>query len=873
MQISCWERISGSTFLTLRLEFYPQQGFISMITRIFSLKLFFIFLISSPDLILAQQSLQSPAEYLGYELGEHYTPHHRVLSYMQHVAANSDRVSLHQYGTTYERRELVYLIVTTPGNQTNIEEIRLNNLRITGLEEGEPTDLQKAIVWLSYNVHGNETSSSETAMKTLHALADPGNRHLERWLENTVVILDPILNPDGRDRYVNWYNQMEGVDFNPLIDAREHHEEWPGGRSNHYYFDLNRDWAWQTQVETRQRVNIYQEWMPHIHVDFHEQSYTAPYYFAPAAEPFHKAITDWQREFQTTIGENHMTYFDEQGWLYFTREVFDLFYPSYGDTWPTFNGAIGMTYEQAGHGLAGRGIIIPEGDTLTLRNRLTRHHISGMSTIEVTSQHVRRVISEFRSHFHRAMNNPDGDYKTYVVKADNHPDRLYALLRYLDDQKIRYGLAGASRNVEAYNFQTGETESTRVGENDILISAYQPQSQLIRVLFEPRPELADSLTYDITAWEAHYRFGIDGYALTRRMEPDTRVSPEQYRDFKEIGDAGEPYAYLVPWKSMDDARFLADILDKGLQARFSRVPFSIDDQAYDKGTLIITSAGNSMENFDQLVIDAAREHARQLHRAETGFVATGADFGSANVRLIETPDVAMLMGEGTVSTSAGEIWHFFDRQLEYPVTVLNTQRFSDIDLAQFEVLVLPSGNYSGVLTDDAVDRLRDWVQNGGRLIAIGTANGVLAGKNGFNLSTKLDETDVPDEPEALLKPFGERERDAVQRANRGSIYRITLDPTHPLAFGYDDAYFSLKLDANAYTYMENGWNVGAAKPGAHMSGFIGHEAKANLEQTLTFGVQVMGSGSVIYLIDNPLFRGFWENGKLLFVNSVFFVGQ
>ncbi|MEX0994895.1 MAG: M14 family metallopeptidase, partial [Balneolaceae bacterium] len=504
----------------------------------------------------AQSSLQSPEEFLGYELGERFTPHHLVLDYMKHATETSDRVTLQTYGRTYGNRELVYLTLTTSENHANIEEIRTNNLKLTGLVDGEPTDNLKAIVWLSYNVHGNEASSSEAAMKTLYELINPMNIQAARWLENTVVILDPMLNPDGRDRYVNWYNQTAGKHFNPLYDAREHHEPWPGGRTNHYYFDLNRDWAWLTQIESRQRISAYQQWMPHVHVDFHEQGYHSPYYFAPAAEPFHEAITDWQREFQSTIGQNHTEYFDDQGWLYFTREIFDLFYPGYGDTWPTFNGAIGMTYEQAGHSEAGLGITKQEGDTLTLKDRLTRHHMTGISTVETASQQARRMISEFQSHFHRANNSPESEYKTFVIKAENHPDKIYNLLTFLDQKQISYGRSNTGRNLDAYNFATGQSESIRVEPDDILISAYQPQSQLIRVLFEPRPELADSLTYDITAWETHYRFGLEGYASASRMEPDEEIRAETFRSYTGIGDADRPYAYLVPWQSMDDARFL-----------------------------------------------------------------------------------------------------------------------------------------------------------------------------------------------------------------------------------------------------------------------------------------------------------------------------
>lgn len=839
--------------------------------------LLFLFGSLSVSPIQAQSSLQSPEQFLGYELGEKFTPHHRVLDYMKHAAETSDRVTLQQYGTTYENRELIYMILTTSENHGNIEEIRTNNLKLTGLVDGEPTDNLKAILWLSYNVHGNEASSSEAAMKTLYELAIPTNTETARWLSNTVIILDPMLNPDGRDRYVNGYNQTVGKQFNPHIDAREHHEPWPGGRTNHYYFDLNRDWAWQTQIESKQRISAYQQWMPHIHVDFHEQNYNAPYYFAPAAQPFHNAITDWQREFQTTIGKNHTEYFNEEGWLYFTREVFDLFYPSYGDTWPTFNGAIGMTYEQAGHGLAGLGILKQEGDTLTLNDRLTRHHTTGISTVETTSQHSRRIISEFQSHFRRASNNPEGEYKTFIIKGENHPDKIHDLLTFLDETQIEYGRANTGRTLDAYNFSTGESENIRVEQNDILISAYQPQSQMVRVLFEPQPELSDSLTYDITAWESHYRFGLEGYASSSRIEPDEEIRPEAFHTFTEIGEADRPYAYIIPWKSMDDARFLAEIMNKNVNIRFSSEPFTIESREYDAGTLVITRSTNKLhgDKFDELVPEVARKHARQLHRAETGFVEKGSDFGSSTVRFMEVPEIAVLSGHGTSSNSTGEIWHFFDRQLHYPVTLIDSNHLPNADLFRFDVLILPSGSYNESLNDTLLSQIQQWVRKGGRLIAVGNANRILSDQEGFALKEKTKEEISSDEnPESKLKVYGEQQRESIRETNPGSIYRISLDKTHPLAFGYEEIYHSLKLDSDAYHYLDDGWNVGTVKQeNDHLSGFIGHQAKSNFEQTLTFGVQPMGSGAVVYLIDNPLFRGFWENGKLLFTNAVFMVGQ
>ncbi len=267
------------------------------------------------------QTPPSPENYLGYELGTQYTPHYKIAAYFKAVAqAFPELVKVEKYGETFEGRELLLAFVSASQNIQQLEEIRSNNLRLTGtLKDKSGSTSATAIVWLSYNVHGNEPSSSEAAMKTLYALVSSLNPFNKEWMKNTVVIIDPCLNPDGRDRYVNWFNSVKGSNGNADPQSREHNEPWPGGRSNHYNFDLNRDWAWQTQVETQQRMVKYNQWLPHVHVDFHEQYFNNPYYFAPAAEPFHEVITPWQREFQTIIGKNNAKYFDLNGWLYFTR--------------------------------------------------------------------------------------------------------------------------------------------------------------------------------------------------------------------------------------------------------------------------------------------------------------------------------------------------------------------------------------------------------------------------------------------------------------------------------------------------------------------------------------------------------------------------
>lgn len=823
----------------------------------------------------AQEDVQSPSGFLGYELGTHWTPHYKVLNYFRHVAEISPMVELQQYGTSNEGKELVIAKISSVENMSRLTEIRTNNLRRTGLVDGEPSGDRIAVVWLSYNVHGNETSSSEAALKTIYELVRPGNSETKQWLQNTVVIIDPMINPDGRDRYVHWYTETAAGRQNINRDAREHREPWPGGRTNHYYFDLNRDWAWLTQKESRHRTEIYQQWMPHIHVDFHEQGINSPYYFAPAAVPFHNAITEWQRNFQFTIGKNHARYFDENGWLYFTREVFDLFYPSYGDTYPIFNGAIGMTYEQAGGGSAGLGVLKEEGDTLSLKDRLMHHYTTGLSTVEITSKNADRVIEEFAAYYQTSRNNPEGEYKTYVIKSDT-TDALTDMLGLLEQHKVQYGQATESGTYSAYNYRSGQAERVEVKERDLVISAYQPKSVLARIFFEPQPELEDSLTYDITAWSLPYAYGLEGYALSDHISWEP-VQIDNPNIVNELG--GKAYAYLAEWKNLGDVKMLAGLLKKDIVVRYATEPFSIEGRNYSRGTLIITRAGNKNmgDRFDRVVQSVASNYNQEIYAVSTGFVSSGSDFGSSSVQFLERPNIALLSGEGTSSNRVGEIWHFFDRQINYPVTLIDTDYFNRVELDAYDVLILPSGYYGNILGDEQLGEIREWISNGGRLLAVQGANGYLAGKDGFSLSEKESGGDGEEEDETgdpgELDSYSERQRQRVPGSNAGSIYRITMDETHPLAFGYENEYFSLKLDTDSYSFLERGWNVGVVREDALMSGFVGHEARQELENTLTFGVQNMGNGAVIYMIDNPLFRGFWYNGKLLFSNAVFLVGQ
>jgi hypothetical protein len=819
--------------------------------------------------------LQSPEQFLGYKIGARYTPHWRIVDYYKHVAAAvPNMVKLQPYGQTNEGRPLMVAFVSAATNISNLEAIRTNNLALAQeATTAGNTSNAPAIVWLSYNVHGNETSSSEAALLTLYSLVDPANTKTKQWLQNTLVIMDPCLNPDGRDRYVNWFTSVTGKNYNPAPETREHREPWPGGRSNHYNFDLNRDWAWQTQVESQQRLKLYNQWLPQVHVDFHEQGVNQPYYFAPAAQPYHEVITRFQRDFQHTIGTNHARYFDEQGWLYFTKEVFDLLYPSYGDTYPTYNGSIGMTYEQGGGPAGGAAVLTDEGDTLTLLDRATHHYTTGLSTIEVASQNSNKLLGEFQSFYKNAATNGIGEYKSYVIKhSAKDEQRINTLLQLLSKNGIRY-TTGRSGNFRGFNYDSGKEEGFSVANADIVIPGAQPKGTMVKVLFEPQTKVVDSATYDITAWALPYVYGLKAYA-TRQAIPVGANLTSSYIPASVNNAAANPYGYVIPWTGLQSVKLVGQLLQRGIKLRYSEQPFTVGGQSFDRGAVIILRTSNQgRPDLWNEVRTLANAQGVTLAAISGGLVEAGFDLGSSKVHPMKSRRIAVLTGEGVSSLGAGEVWHYFDNDINYPVSMINAADFGRVNWNNYDVIVMPDGNYRFLNEKATADQFRSWINNGGHVVALEGAVAQLARLDWAIKSKKPEDNDSKNIYEALRR-YENRERDYIPNMTPGSIYRVELDNTHPLGFGFPNYYYTLKQDDAIYEFIkEGGWNVGVIKKDKQVAGFVGSKLTNRLQDGLLFGTQDVGNGTVTYLADNVLFRSFWENGKQLFSNAVFLVGQ
>lgn len=812
--------------------------------------------------------LKSPEQFLGYKIGTAYTPHWKIVEYYKHVSATvPSLIHLQEYGQTNEGRPLIAAFISSPDNIARLENVRTNNLQLANANTANISG-SPVIVWLSYNVHGNETSSSEASMLSLFSLVDPANSKTKEWLKNTLVVIDPCLNPDGRDRYVNWFNSVVGKNPNASLIAREHQEPWPGGRTNHYNFDLNRDWAWQTQVESQQRLKLYNEWLPQVHVDFHEQSVNSPYFFAPASEPYHEEITPWQRSFQDTVGKHHARYFDDKGWLYFTREVFDLLYPSYGDTYPMYNGAIGMTYEQGGGSKGGLVAATAIGDTLSLNDRVQHHYTTSLSTIEVAARNSAKLLTEFKNFYHQNQNKFSG-YKTYIIKySPNDDQKIYSLLQLLEKNKIQFGYK-KNISLRGWNYDTGKEENITTGDRDIIITSNQAKATLLKVFFEPVSKLSDSVTYDITAWSLPYVYGVKAYASKQVVE--TVPAPLASADV--VNTATDTYGYIIRWNGIQTVKLVSRLLQKGIRLRYTEARFDAGKQSFDRGSVIIFKTNTSAIGLWDTVRRYANEFHVQLYPVSTAMVEKGYDFGSSKVHVLKQKKVALVTGEAVNAYAAGEVWHFFDKEIDYPLTLINVNDIGNISWHQFDVLILPSGNYKLLSDTTSSDQLRDWVRKGGNVIAMENAAAQLS-KLAWSIKMKAPDTATAKDPYVYLRKYENRVRDSVTDITPGSIFKVELDNTHPLAFGYPGYYYTLKQDNNIYEFIKSGgWNVGVLKKEKQVTGFVGSRLSQRLQDGMLFGTQQIGNGTITYLADDVLFRSFWENGKLMFANAVFLVGQ
>ncbi|SHG14791.1 Zinc carboxypeptidase [Flavobacterium segetis] len=813
--------------------------------------------------------LQSPTEFLP-AYGKQITHYHQVEDYFKYLTDKSNLIKQQKYGLTPELRDLNVFFISSPENLANLEQIRNNNLAAIGLSNSKNQMIgDKLIVWLSFNVHGNEFAGTESAMTVAYELINPTNIETKKWLENTIVILDPCINPDGYSRYGNWLREISGKKNHPELSDREHMEDWPGGRYNHYLFDLNRDWAWQTQPESQQRIALYNKWMPQVHTDVHEQGFDSPYFFPPSAEPIHEYIEKYQRDFHDVLGKNMSKKFDSNNWLYNTSERFDLFYPSYGDTYPAYNGAVGMTLEQGGIG-AGREVMMSNGTTLSIKDRYTHHAAAVLTVVESAAAQADVLLKGFRGFMNNSRKTVKGYYKMYVMK--NNP-KLVQLAELLKKNNIDFSYADANVKASGFNYSTKSEKGFTIETNDLIVKVDQPKAVFAQVLFEPNQKLNDSLSYDITAWALPLAYGIEGYAVKNSLDFKTKVAIE----IKEKVVPQNVYAFHIPWNNRISAQVLSLLHQNNIKVRSAMKKAVFGDVIIEAGGLLVSKADNPKVVDFEKTISKLIKVKDDYNYITSGFSSNARDAGGENFNLLKAPKVLLLSGRGISSTEFGATWFYLQETVDYPVSVVEINNLKRINLSDFNTIILADGDYD--LSDDQQKKMEDWIKNGGKVIAMNGALSLFEGKDGYALKVyATDDDKTAAEKESDLEVLKERfldfqnaERREISKSIPGAIIENQLNKSHPLSFGLGDIYYSLKTDGTYFSLLKDAINVAYIPKDYKSYGFIGHEIKKKLKNTVSFAVDSKGKGCVIYMVDNPLFRGFWENGNLLFSNALFLV--
>ena len=837
--------------------------------------------------------IPSPKSVLGYEIGERFTDYRNLERYIEKLTASSDRMKHINYGETNEHRALQALIISSPGNLSKLEEIKASNKKLTDprifKSRAEAEAIVKTlpvIVYLSYGVHGNEASSPEAAMLTAYQLSSGLDKRTLDILKDAIVIIDPDVNPDGRERYVQWFNSTFGTHPNTYPFAIEHSEPWPGGRTNHYYFDLNRDWSWQTQKETRARVLFYREWMPHVHVDYHEMGYGSTYFFFPAAVPFHESLPPEVKKWGEIFGRGNAEAFDRLGLAYFVGEQFDMFYPGYGDSWPTFNGAIGMTYEQAGGSRGGIAVKKPDGKILTLRDRARNHFITSIATLETSVKNRRERLEDFYKFWESAMTRVDRA-KGYLILQGNDPSRAALFVATLLRQGIELFQLHEPLQLQAQKFFSSRVTKETFPNGTYFVPLQQPQGRLVKALLEPTTVAKDTFFYDVSAWSLPLATGLTAYSTDSPLPTNARKVTEAPEVTGAIIGENPAYAYLIPWERNSAVKLVWQLLERGYALSVARRSFQTAGRSFSPGTVIVFSG----ENRDSLHAEIGRLAVAcgvDVYAVRSGLTEKGVSLGSGYVAPMKKSELAVIAGSPVSSTDYGELWYLFEQEMQIPFTGIRATELGEVDLSRFDVLIIPDGfNFPSVIDSTKVDKLKRWVQGGGVLIGIeGGAQFLTKSKSGITAailkSEKKEDEKTKEEKERekaqkeITKHqtlFEKEERDRLERIP-GSVFKVLVDTTHPIGYGYPSEIYVFKSDAGPYELSESGHNVARfAKDTVQISGYASHEKGLKVADAAYIMEFRIGQGRAVLFSENVTFRRFWTGLQKLLLNSILFLPQ
>ena len=803
-----------------------------------------------PNNVTFSDNIPKPQDVLGFIPGQWHVSHDKLVHYLSVLALASPRITLVNRGHTFENRPLILLTITSEDNHQELQKIQDKHILLTN-DPKERIDVRSlpSVVYQGFSIHGNEPSGSNASLLLAYYLAAAQGEQIENLLDNVVILLDPSLNPDGLQRFANWVNKNKSKNLNYDPNDREYHEDWPVGRTNHYWFDMNRDWLPIQLPESKVRIKTYHQWYPNILTDHHEMGTNSTFFFQPGIPSRTHPLTPKQNQILTKkIANYHVKAFDAEGSLYYSEENFDDYYYGKGSTYPDINGGVGILFEQASS--RGHAQKTPNGIItfpFTIKNQL----IAALSTLQAAKD-LRIELHQYKRTFY----NSKASSKSYIFGNEKDLSSTSQLAHILLQHKIKIHHLKQDLKIDNSEFKKGAS---------FIVSGDQPQRKLIESIFERRTTFKDSLFYDVSAWTLPLAFNMkssDNISITSLgKEVDSLVL------FKPKRIANSAYAYLMRWDDYYSPKVLYKVLEKGIKIRVGMKPFTLNNVTYDYGTLLIPVQNQPLasEELNIFLNEVVNDTNVNIEVASTGLTQQGVDLGSRQFRAVKLPKIGLFTGEGITPYDAGEVWYLMDQRYDIPITKLKINRLEYTNLSEYTHLILPSCNEK-ILTGIKVQKLKKWVKNGGILIGYGNTAKLFKLHKLMNiefLKPTFENTKI--KFDQLTNLFG-------ARGIGGAIFEVELDRSHPVNFGYSENRMpifrnsTLFVKPNEHSYN----NPIRYSENPLLSGYVHSKNLEILAGTASFVNKKMGKGSVILFVDNTNFRGFWYGTNKQLMNTIFF---
>ena len=809
-----------------------------------------------PKDINYNKDIPSPKSIIGHEVGDWHITHDKLVQYMYALAKSSDRIHIENRGSTFEGRPLLLLTITASENYSNIEQIRKNHIALTEKGSDKLTiEEMPVVVYQGFSIHGNEASGANAALAVAYYLAAAEGAKIEELLKNTIILFDPTYNPDGLQRFASWVNVHKSKNINPDPNDREFSEIWPGGRTNHYWFDMNRDWLPVQLPESKVRIKTYHNWYPNILTDHHEMGTNSTFFFQPGIPSrTHPLTPSKNQDLTAEIGNYHAKALNKIGSLYYSKESFDDFYYGKGSTYPDINGGIGILFEQAsvrGHAQESDNGILTF--PFAIRNQFT----TALSTLEAAVA-LRLQLLNYQKTFYENARKESSSGKAIVFGDYKDASKVYHFAEILQRHKIKFYELKEDFSIDGKTFKKGYS---------YVVPKNQKQHKLINAIFEKRTTFKDSLFYDVSAWTLPLAFNLDyieNASLSRSGNLINDLKPP-----KSVSPMISSYAYLMEWNDYYTPKVLHKMLQKGLLVKVGMKPFKLENKQYDYGTLLIPAQNQKLENKElyEFLKEIASESNVAIISVKTG-VTEGIDLGSSNFRKIRLPKIGLIVGKGIASYDAGEVWHLLDQRYDIVLTKLDTRNFNNVDLSDYTDIILPN-TWGNTLSKKDAEKLKAWVENGGTLIAYKNAGKWLNNNELLKIKYKSKKDS------AQNISFEEKRNYSGAKFIGGAIFETKLDRSHPISFGYKND--KLPVFKNSTLFVEeekdsyNNPIMYSKNP--LLSGYISKQNLNELKNTSAFKASKLGKGKVIYFTDNTNFRAFWYGTNKLLMNAIFFGDQ